>query len=539
MQRAIAIALGTLTIAIAGICGLSAEADQPKGKSASMKADEKNSHASNPTDNAAVGANNAFGLDLYRAIARDATDRNIFISPYSMSVALTMAAEGARGETETEMANVLQFPVRALGGRGRRVTIVHQGYAALRQRFAEAAGSANDATRKRIEVLRKKLDDANREAEAMERGSDWRAAERSQKKAQKIADALNPLLTQVDRFDLRSANALWVDQHFPLLGSYVETIDRFYESGGVTPLDIRGDTERSRLRINGWVEDNTEKRIKDLIPKGDLSSDTGLVITNAIYFLGQWSEPFNKDDTRDEDFTLADGETQKVKMMQDRWRKGVPYAAFNGDGSCFETPAKVPAREPGDETPGPQTYPDEGGFTMIELPYKGDDLTMTLIAPRTATGLASIEAKLDAESLGAWLAKLDARQVHVAMPRFKLEADYSMGVTLQAMGMKRAFTSPAIPDGADFSGMSSSDDPREQLFIGAVLHKAFVEVNEEGTEAAAATAVLMRVGSAAPRVEMIPFIPEFRADRPFLFLIRDTKTGVILFIGRMMHPGAA
>ncbi|MCB9857577.1 MAG: serpin family protein [Phycisphaerales bacterium] len=531
MPRAIVIALGTLIIAISGICGLSAEADQPKGKGASMNADEKNSHATPKSDNAAVRANNAFGLELYRAIAAKAGEKNIFVSPYSMSVALTMTAEGARNETYTEMANVLRFPVEDAAGR-RGITAVHQGYTAMRRRFADAAGNANEATRKQIDALRKRLDDANNEATSLQRGNDWRAMEKAQKKAQKIADELNELLTQVDRFDLRSANALWVDKHFPLLNSYVDTIDRFYASGGVTSLDIQGDTERSRRRINGWVEDNTEKRIKDLIPKGDLSPDAGLVITNAVYFLGQWSDPFEKGETRDEDFTLVDGAREKVKLMRDPWRKGVPYAAFNGDGSYFDTPAKVQVNVR-DQI---QTYPDDDGFSMIELPYKGDELTMTLIAPRRPDGLPAIEAKLSAETLDTWLSKLNARQVKVALPRFRLEADYSMGDVLQAMGMKRAFTSPAEPDGADFSGMSGSSDPREQLFIGAVLHKAFVEVNEEGTEAAAATAVVMIAGAAAPSVEMVPFVPEFRADRPFLFLIRDSKTGIILFVGRMMRP---
>lgn len=510
-------------------------ADNPAQGANAMKSNSRNADDSGRLDRSATAAysTNAFGLDLYRALADQSPDENLFMSPYSMSVALTMTAEGARGETFAEMAGVLHFSKGDATDR-RSISIVHEGYADLRRRFRAIAGNADARTRKRIESLTALLEKTNREAEELQRQQKWRESQGVADAAATIADELNELRTQVDRFELRSANALWVEKQFDLVSDYVKTIDRYYDAGGITPMDFVHAPEPSRIRINEWVEENTAHRIKDLIPARGITPDTRLVITNAIYFLGQWSEPFDKSDTKIEDFTLQGGEKRKVHLMQDRWRKGVPYAAFNGDGSYFDTPLKVPA----DESARPRTYPDDAGFTMIELPYKGDELAMVVIAPRSHDGLAAIEKRLDAESLDVWLSKLTLRKAHVAMPRFKLEADFQMGETLQSMGMKRAFVSPAQPDGADFGGMSESTDPSKQLYIGAVIHKAFVEVTEEGTEAAAATAVMMLAGAAAPSVEMIPFIPEFRADRPFLFLIRDTKTGVVLFVGRMMRPNA-
>lgn len=481
----------------------------------------------------AVASSNGFGLELYRALCKAQPARNLFLSPYSMSVALTMTAEGARQETEREMSTVLHFPLGS-GSKERPVSAVHAGYAALSRRFREAAGVVDPKVRSRIDSLRKDLDAANKRSEKLEGDRKWQEAAESQHKATTIANELNALLTQVDRFVLRVANALWVERSFSLLPDYVATIDRFYGTGGVTPLSIARETEKSRLRINGWVEENTEHRIKDLIPAGSLTADTRLVITNAVYFKGQWADPFEASATREEAFTLSGGGKATVKMMQDHWRGGVPYAAFTGAGEYFDTPQRVPAVE----AERPPTYPDDHGFQMIELPYKGGELSMVLIAPRSADGLPELESRLTAPTLDAWLKRLDARTVDTALPRFTLESQNEMSETLKGMGMRRAFVSPDQPGGAQFSGMSSSENPSQQLFIGGVIHKAWVEVTEKGTEAAAATAVLMRAGAAARPPEMVPFNPVFRADHPFIFLIRDTRSGVILFIGRMMNPNS-
>lgn len=482
----------------------------------------------------AAAASNEFGLDLYRALARAEPGRNLFISPYSMSVALAMAAEGARGETESEMAGALHFPA-ATGG-SRTVAPVHQGYQALARRFAAGAGTADPQMRQRLQTLREQLNEANRQAENFDHKGDWKNAREAQQKAQKLADELNALLPQVDRYDLRVANALWVDGSLPLVPAYVQTIDRFYGTGGVTPMNFAGDPDGSRVRINTWVEDHTERRIKDLIPPGGLSPDSRLVITNAVYFLGQWDRPFHDLGTKEADFTLEGGGKSRVMLMHDTWRYDVPYAAFNGNGTVFATPQKVPK----DETKRPATYPDDAGFTMIELPYKGGDLSMLVIAPRTPDGLAALESKLDAASLSLWVSTLERRTVDTSVPRFKLAFEHEMSSELRSLGMRRAFHPPGTPGGADFSGMKSSDVPTQQLFIDSVRHKAWVEVNEKGTEAAAATSIAMSVGAMARKPEeMVPFTPVFRADHPFLFLIRDTKTGLVLFIGRVAAPTSA
>ena len=182
----------------------------------------------------------------------------------------------------------------------------------------------------------------------------------------------------------------------------------------------------------------------------------------------------------------------------------------------------VPSREP--------LYPGKDGFTMVELPYRAGGLAMVVLAPQSPDGLAALEAKLTPEKLAAWVTGLAKRKVHVVLPKFRLETNYRMKPTLKAMGMVSAFA-PGGPKGADFSGMNVSRRP--DLYISAVIHKAFVDVNEEGTEAAAATAVVMTLKSARFRA---PFVPTFKADRPFLFLIRDTRSGTILFLGRVTNP---
>jgi serine protease inhibitor len=357
----------------------------------------------------------------------------------------------------------------------------------------------------------------------------WRMA-----RAERIAGELNILLPSVDRYDLRVANALWVDQSFRLVPAYVATMDRFYGRGCVSCLDIAGDTEAARQRINSWVEDHTNQRIKDLIPPGQLAQRTPLIIGNAVFFKGEWSRPFAASATRDEDFTLPSGERIKARMMHDAWRQSVPYAAFHGNGGFFATPAAVPA----ETARRPATYPDDDGFAVIELPYKGAELAMVVLLPRSPDGLAHLEGMLTAANLASWLGHLEQRTVDTAMPRFEQKCDFDVSGALQGMGMRRAFVNPAEADGAQFGGLSASRDPAQQLFLGSVLHKAWVEVTEKGTEAAAATAIMMLVGAAVRQTVTVPFVPVFRADHPFLFLIRDTKSGAILFLGRMLDPRA-
>jgi serine protease inhibitor len=184
----------------------------------------------------------------------------------------------------------------------------------------------------------------------------------------------------------------------------------------------------------------------------------------------------------------------------------------------------------------PDLYLDSHGFAMLEMPYKGEQLSMVVIVPQSADGLADLEKKLSSDQLQTWIDRLQRRAVNVFLPKFKLETTYKMADTLKAMGMARAFADPRDPaNGAQFDGMNASQDPEQKLYISKVIHKAFVEVSEKGTEAAAATAV--RVGPRAMSVgRSLSFTPTFHADKPFLFVIRDKPTGTILFVGRVTDP---
>jgi serine protease inhibitor len=486
---------------------------------------------------AVVTANCGFAADLYQELAKENQGKNLFFSPYSMSSALAMTAEGARGETAAQMGKVLRFPEAAQNTCEEAESLpcntaqFHEGMAALNERFNSKPVSPE--LRDKIATLRNELDEANRSASQAMDAQKWQEHQAQAAKSQKLAAELNGLLTQVNRYELRVANALWGEKSYPFEPSYLATIQKFYRTGGAFPTDFKHNPEAARQEINSWVEDQTNKRIQNLIPQGAIDDLTRLVLTNAVYFKGEWKEPFNAGATKEEDFTTAAGTKARVPLMNKGYLGGARYAAFNADGSFFDTPATVPARQ----RPDPKTvYPGEGGFLMAELPYKGGELSMVVIVPQEADGLASVEKKLSGENLHAWTGKLGSRTVNVYLPKFKLETAYAMKKTLTAMGMTRAFVDSSLPNGAQFDGMCASRDPDLKLYIGAVLHKAFVEVTEKGTEAAAATAVMMPMAAAARVETSVPFIPTIRADKPFLFLIRDMKTGTILFLGRMMKP---
>ncbi|MEA3368666.1 MAG: serpin family protein, partial [Planctomycetota bacterium] len=290
-------------------------------------------------------------------------------------------------------------------------------------------------------------------------------------------------------YDLTVANALWGQKAYGFLGGFLGLLGDHY-GAGLREVDFAGNTEAARQAINAWVEKETRDKIRDLVPKGALARLTRLVLTNAIYFKGTWRFPFGKDDTKDADFFAPSG-TVKVPMMRDA--KHYRYA-------------------------------DAVGHHVLELPYKGRDLAMVLLVPKAKDGLPALEGSLSAKALAGWIGEMKHTRVRVFLPRFKTTWRCLLGGVLAKMGMARAFD----PAKADFSGMNGGKEP---LWIGEVIHKAFVEVNEEGTEAAAATAVIM-MGSAAPPAPP----PVVRCDRPFLFLIRDTRSGAILFLGRLVNP---
>ncbi len=298
------------------------------------------------------------------------------------------------------------------------------------------------------------------------------------------------------KYELTTANAIWAQQGFPWRGEFTDLVTKSY-GAGFFPVDFAGKPEPARQRINAWVEKETKEKIKELIPQGVIDPLTRMVLTNAIYFKGNWATQFKKANTKDQPFHLEGGKKAEAPLMHQLGTYGYSEAAI-GAGDRVQ---------------------------ILSLPYVGKELSMIAVLP-AAGKLASLEAKLSAENLAKWTAPLRQQKINVYLPRFQLEMDQpiSLKQPLIAMGMKDAFDDRK----ADFFGMHSG---KEMLLITEVLHKAFVDVNEEGTEAAAATGVVVGVRSDAPASP-----PVFRADHPFLFFIRDNATGSVLFLGRYTGP---
>jgi serpin B len=289
---------------------------------------------------------------------------------------------------------------------------------------------------------------------------------------------------------LKVANALWPQKGYPLLREYVALVERYYRTT-VTPMDYTKAAKQARQNINEWVERETENKIKNLIPPGTLNPMTRLVLTNGIYFKGDWASQFKTSATHDAPFQMIPGSSIKVPMMTQQHR--------------FK-------------------YGERDGLQILELPYAGEGLSMVVLLPRRVDGLPEVERALTPEGLAGWTGGLQEREVVVFLPKFRLLSQFRVDGALEALGVTGAFS----PETADFAGM---DGRSHWLYISAVLHKAFVDVNEEGTEAAAATGVVVSLTSA--RVQP----PTFRADHPFFFLIRDNRTGSLLFMGRVVDPG--
>ena len=305
-----------------------------------------------------------------------------------------------------------------------------------------------------------------------------------------------------DGVELAIANALWPHKDYPFRKDYVDLIVGSYASAG-QGLDY-GNPEVARGIINGWVEKQTREKIKNLIPEGVIDSLTRMVLTNAIYFKGSWASAFKEKSTREMPFKVTSEKSIKIPMMFQKGKFG---------------------------------YYQDADVQVLEMPYKGEQVSMIVLLPNqggTSFGrpanppekkrtLADLEKMLTTAKLSEWLGKLRPIKVDTWLPKFKMTSEFSLADKLQALGMEKAFAN------ADFSGMDGS----KRLYLSAVLHKAFVEVNEEGTEAAAATAAVVGFRSARPMG------PRFRADHPFLYLIRDKATGSILFLGRYVTPPGA
>jgi serpin B len=293
---------------------------------------------------------------------------------------------------------------------------------------------------------------------------------------------------------LALANSLWLQPDHPLRPEYLKTIrDDF--AAAIFPVDYKTSAEAARLRINAWVEEQTQKRILNLLHPGDVPASTRLILVNAIYFKGAWAEKFAAQKSETAPFALASGAAPPVILMHNKMKEA-RYAEV-ADAS--------------------------GPLQILALPYQGGALEFVALLPKTASALSTMEKNLTAGQIDAWLGQLSTRdEVEVYLPKFKLNSRYNLVPPLQKLGLADAFT-----DQADFSGMDGARD----LFVGNVVHQAFIEVNEEGAEAAAATGVTMR--ALAVRADSVPV---FRADHPFLFLIRDPASGALLFLGRFATP---
>ena len=384
-----------------------------------------------------VDGNSAFAFDLYRYLG--AENGNLFYSPYSISLALAMTYAGARGETDRQMADTVHF--------------------LLPQDRLHPAFNALD------------IDLASRGGGAVGKGDEG--------------------------FTLNIANAVWGQKDYEFLAPFLDVLAENY-GAGVRPVDFKDmdAREESRLTINDWIADQTEDRIKDLIPKNAIKEITVLVLTNAIYFKAAWNYPF-KTSMGVRPFHLLDSSEVDVPMMRQTERLG---------------------------------YVKGDGYQLLDLPYDGLEISMTILLPDAGT-FKGFEQAMDAALFSRTLESIERDYIELTMPKFEFESEFSLSDPLKAMGMPNAFDRSA----SEFSGMDgrsclAGDLPC--LVISNVVHKAFVSVDEEGTEAAAATGVITeKVVSGRPDPIRI------MVDRPFIFIIRDRATDAILFVGRVEDPG--
>lgn len=377
---------------------------------------------------ALVQGNDAFAADLYGEIAKG--DDNVFFSPYSISSALAMTYAGARKQTAAAMKGTLHLPAGN----------VHAAFRAL----------ASDLD-KRDDAL-----DKSRKGEGPQ---------------------------------LEVANALWGEktQHFET--AFTKLLKDNY-GAGLEAADFKNKPDDERGRINGWVEDHTNDKIKDLLPSGILKPDTKLVLVNAIYFKSAWDKPFRADATEEEKFTTLSGSKVDAQMMFQR---------------------------------GSYKFAETADYEAVAMPYAGDQIELVAVAPK-AGKFKSFESQFEKSGLDGVYDKLEEQKIKLHFPKFKIAgASVKLKETLTKLGMGVAFTNDA-----DFTGITGKNETK----ISDVVHKAFIDLDEKGTEAAAATAVIIVAKtSVMPHAE-----PEVRFDRPFVFAIRDVPTGSLLFVGRVADP---
>jgi serpin B len=406
--------LGALMLGGCGTSGVSTPPQSQRGgeptpRGAKVKIDPQN-----------VQANLQFGFQLLHALDKEREGANLFFSPLSASLALTMVMNGARGETYRQMAHALGYGEQPI----------------------ETINAEN-------------------------------------------ALLLHLLRSPDPKTETLVANSLWVQQGFSLLPSFTQACQKHYEAE-VDTVDFVGDREAAAQRINDWVKENTKGLITELFKPNDFNAQTRLTVVNTLYFKGKWKTPFNKEQTTEEVFHLSNGTTKRVPMMHQSGK----FEYLRGEG-----------------------------FQAVALPYGEGELSFYLFLPDEGRSLEEFLKSLTPARWQEWLKGFKPMEGDVGLPRFRIETTAGLESPLKALGMTDAFD----PERADFSGIAPLTDGR--LFIAKVLQKAVVEVNEEGTKAAAATGVVVGITAYNPnRFTLI-------ANRPFFFAIRHNATGALLFMG--------
>ncbi|KAK7146740.1 hypothetical protein R3I94_009547 [Phoxinus phoxinus] len=426
-------------------------------------------------------ANTQFSLNLFKKISGGNASGNVFYSPVSISSALAMVSLGARGNTAAQMTKVLGFnnppPAQAMMQQAQKPQIT----CGVKVQHGPSMMQQTQKPQLPVEVLKCP-------AQLVP----------GQKPEDQIHSSFNKFMSELNKpgvpYALSLANRLYGEQSYQFVEKFLNDAKIYYEAG-LEKVDFKNKSEAARVNINKWVQKKTQEKIKDLVPKGAIDGMTRLVLVNAIYFKGNWEKKFPKEATRDGQFKLNKNQTKPVKMM------------------CLKTKF-------------PLVFIPEINSQVLELPYVGKNLSMLIILPNEMeddTGLQKLEKALTYEKLMEWTNPevMHQQEVQVSLPRFKMEEKYDMKSLLISMGMEDVFDERKV----NLSGLSSNND----LVVSKVIHKAFFEVNEEGTEAAAATGVVMMT-----RCLIIPQV--FNADHPFLFFIRHNATKSILFNGRFCSP---
>lgn len=412
----------------------------------------------------AAKAINQVGLELFRNLGSKTPGTNLVLSPYSIESALALVYAGSAGETRAEMAKALHFPADNAA--------LQKSFAALRASLDEAAARGNKIT------------------------------QRAQS-SEKIKTVLNGLAVELEPEPVKSlewhvANRLFGQTGYAFRDSFL-TLMRAGFAAPFEPRDFRREPEAARLAINGWVEEQTRQKIRDLIAPNGITRDTRLVLVNALYLKAAWEKTFNAKATIPAPFYVANQPVRDVPTM--RQHNYYPYS-------------------------------DERDVTVVVLPYLGGDLQFTVLLPKPDVNLTTLATSLTPERLAGWARLRDAnRSTYLALhlPRFRTAGGtVQLGPALQKIGLRSAFDLPARS--ANFDGIAPRR-PDDYLYISEVFHQTFIALDEEGTEAAAATAVIMMLGSSMP-----PKPIEVRIDRPFLFAIQHRISGACLFLGRITDP---